>query len=267
MRKYIILLTTALLLTGCGNAVRSSDLSSAQSTEQAPDETIEATPAPSPSPLPEIPYVEYSDDLFEPGIEAPDEIVSELPDFTQDESLELDNGIYFHKSLPQSTRDLFFEYYMMEPEAVRKAVDDYGALIIVGKDGKYTGGNAGLYYPEERIIAINGSSPSKVAMAVNHEIGHCVDSMVGELVGMPIDEEIYWLGVSNSMEFTNDFFDEYETAGYPSWNSFSSFEFFAETYRYVIEDNTAMMNKAPLCSEYVKRVLEQYFLNHADETE
>ncbi len=217
------------------------------------------TPEPMPTPWPEIPYIQYSDDLFAPSIEAPDDIVTELPDASNDEDLVLHNGVYFHKSLPQSTINTFFKYFEMEPVEVRQAMDAYNVVIIVDRNGLYTGGHAGLYYAEERILAINGSDPNKIAMSVNHEIGHCVDSMIGELVKIPIDDEIYWLGISNSDEFSTIYEEEIADSGYPSWNSTGSYEYFAETYRYIIEDNTYMMERAPKAVEYVRKVLKQYY--------
>ena len=225
---------------------------------------VTPTPVPTPTPWPEIPYEDYSDDLFADTIVAPDELVTELPDASNDANLEYYNGVYFHKNLPQSIRKTFFYYFEMEPVEIRQAMDDYGVIVIVDNNGAYTGGHAGLYYAEEKILAINGSSANKIAMSVNHEIGHCIDTMVGELLGMPIDETIYWLGISNSGEFVDIFLDEYQDAGYPSWNSNSNFEFFAETYRYVVEDNEAMTDKAPESAAYVRRVINQYFTDHTD---
>ena len=73
------------------------------------------------------------------------------------------------------------------------------------------------------------------------------------------DEDIYWLGISNSNEYYDIFYDEYATSGFPEWNNYSSFEFFAETYRYVIEDNTAMLNRVPESAEFVRKTINHYF--------
>ena len=267
MRKTLLLLTIALLLlSGCGHTVSVTDMHGlgSDATESPSFLNVTPTPVPTPTPWPEIPYEDYSDDLFADTIVAPDELVTELPDASNDANLEYYNGVYFHKNLPQSIRKTFFYYFEMEPVEIRQAMDDYGVIVIVDNNGAYTGGHAGLYYAEEKILAINGSSSNKIAMSVNHEIGHCIDTMVGELLGMPIDETIYWLGISNSGEFVDIFLDEYQDAGYPSWNSNSNFEFFAETYRYVVEDNEAMTDKAPESAAYVRRVINQYFTDHND---
>ena len=267
MRKKIIISTIALLIiaavAGCGHNLPSDDTSEAPSFEEGADDT--GISVPTPTPYPEIPYIQYSDDLFAPTIEAPDDIVTELPDASNDADLMLINGVYFHKDLPRSIRNTFFKYFEMEPPEVRMAMDAYGVVIIVDKNGLYTGGHAGLYYAEDNILAINGSDPGKIAMSVNHEIGHCVDSMIGELVDIPIDDEIYWLGISNSDEFVSIYEEEVGESGYPSWNSNGSFEFFAETYRYVIEDNTYMMERAPKAAEYVQKVLRQYYRVDSEE--
>ncbi len=267
MRKTLLLLTIALfLLSGCGRTVSVTDINGLG--DSAADGSAEAdvipTPVPTPTPWPEIPYEDYSEDLFADTIVAPDELVTELPDASNDANLEYYNGVYFHKNLPQSTRNAFFSYYEMEPLEVRQAMDEYGVIVIVDNNGAYTGGHAGLYYAEEKILAINGSSVSKIAMSINHEIGHCVDTIVGELVGMPIDETIYWLGISNTEEYVDIFLDEYQDAGYPSWNSNSNFEFFAETYRYVIEGNDTMTDRAPESAAYVRRIINQYFSDHTN---
>lgn|GEM_PF-2757106 len=267
MRRSLLLITTAFfLLSGCGHTVSVTDMHGLgpDATESPSFLNVPPTPVPTPTPWPEIPYEDYSDDLFADTIVAPDELVTELPDASNDANLEYYNGVYFHKNLPQSIRKTFFYYFEMEPVEIRQAMDDYGVIVIVDNNGAYTGGHAGLYYAEEKILAINGSSANKIAMSVNHEIGHCIDTMVGELLGMPIDETIYWLGISNSGEFVDIFLDEYQDAGYPSWNSNSNFEFFAETYRYVVEDNEAMTDKAPESAAYVRRVINQYFTDHTD---
>ena len=261
------MITTAFfLISGCGHTVSVTDMHGLgpDATESPSFLDVTPTPVPTPTPWPEIPYEDYSDDLFADTIVAPDELVTELPDASNDANLEYYNGVYFHKNLPQSIRKTFFYYFEMEPVEIRQAMDDYGVIVIVDNNGAYTGGHAGLYYAEEKILAINGSSANKIAMSVNHEIGHCIDTMVGELLGMPIDETIYWLGISNSGEFVDIFLDEYQDAGYPSWNSNSNFEFFAETYRYVVEDNEAMTDKAPESAAYVRRVINQYFTDHTD---
>ncbi|MCR4755148.1 MAG: hypothetical protein K5868_06400 [Lachnospiraceae bacterium] len=265
MRKLLILLSTALILTGCGAAAnrealkQASETSGVQESKATEYGVIGEAGAPSDKSLPEIPYVDYSDDLFDDTIVAPDDVVVDLPDAENDKDLIYYNGVYFHKSLPQSIRNAFFKYYLMEPKQVRETLNEYGLMIVVDKDGTYTGGHAGLYYAEARILAINGSSESKIAMSVNHELGHCVDSLIGEIVGIPIDEDIYWLGISNSEEYTDIFYDEYADSGFPEWNNYSSFEFFAETYRYVIEDNTYMLNKVPQSAAYVRKTINHYF--------
>jgi len=261
MRKLTITLTIALLIltvfAGCGEKTPADNTADADILQESTEETEEAVPTP--TPWPEIPYIQYSDDLFAPTIEAPDDIVTELPDASHDEDLIYRDGVYFHKNLSQSAINTFFKYFEMEPVEVRQAMDAYNVIIIVDNNGLYTGGHAGLYYAEERILAINGSAVGKIAMSVNHEIGHCVDSMIGELVNIPIDDEIYWLGISNSDEFNEIYEEEVAESGYPSWNSDGSYEFFAETYRYVVEDNTFMMERAPKAAEYVQKIIRQYY--------
>ena len=194
MRKVLILLTTALILSGCGAAAdagalkQASEAVSEQDTADAGPDVIGQAGDPADTTLPEIPYVDYSDDLFDDSIVAPDDVVVDLPDAENDKDLVYYNGVYFHKSLPKSTRDTFFKYYLMEPVQVRETLSEYGLMIVVDKDGTYTGGHAGLYYAEARILAINGSSESKIAMSVNHELGHCVDSLIGEIVNVRLDK-------------------------------------------------------------------------------
>lgn len=213
-----------------------------------------------------LPAEGFDDEDYE-EIVAPAEIAEEVPDVYYDEELIYDNGILFHKDVSESNKKIFYKYFDMEPEEMKRALDAYDVLIVVGPDGRYTGGNAGLYYAEERILAINGSSEDRIKMSVNHEIGHCVDSMVGELLHMPVDKEKYWLGVSNLDAFEQIYREEVKNAGYPSWNSTDTYEFFAETYRYVIEDNEYMMKKAPRSAEFVKDVIDHFYPRIKGESE
>lgn len=192
-------------------------------------------------------------------IVAPEEIVAEVPDIWNDEDLIYENGVWFHKDVTESKKALFMRYYYMEPDEIRRALDAYDVIIVVGPDGTYSDGNAGIYYSEERILAVNAETEGKIKMSVNHEIGHCVDAMIGELAHMPVDEQKYWIGISNIDTFQRIFDEEVKDAGYPEWNSIDTFEFFAETYRYVIEDNEYMMDRAPKASAFVKDVLAHYY--------
>lgn len=209
---------------------------------------------------------DFDDEDFE-EIVASAEIAEEVPDIYNDPDLIYDDGILFHKDVTESNKSTFYKYYDMEPEEIKRALDAYGVIIVIGPDGRYSGGNAGLYYAEERILAINGSSKDRIKMSVNHEIGHCVDSMVGELLHMPVDKEKYWLGISNIETFEQIYREEVEDSGYPSWNSTDTYEFFAETYRYVIEDNEYMMEKAPRSAEFVKDVIEHFYPRIKGESE
>ncbi len=213
-----------------------------------------------------LPADGFDDEDYE-EIVAPADIAEEVPDVYYDEDLIYDNGILFHKDVSESNKRLFYKYFDMEPEEMKRALDAYDVLIVVGPDGRYTGGNAGLYYAEERILAINGSSEDRIKMSVNHEIGHCVDSMVGELLHMPVDKDKYWLGVSNLETFEQIYKAEVKDSGYPSWNSTDTYEFFAETYRYVIEDNEYMMKKAPRSAEFVRDVIEHFYPRIKGESE
>ena len=205
-------------------------------------------------------YAQGADPIEE--LVAPEEISEPAPDIWNDDELIYENGIFFHKDVSEANKEIFYSCYEKEPYEVRMALDYYEAAIVVGADSAYTGGNAGTYYAEDRIIAIDGSTGKKIDMAVNHEIGHCVDAMVGEMLGMMVDADNYWLGVSNTDEFRAIYEAEVKNAGYPSWNSTDTFEFFAETYRYVIEDNKTMLSKAPQAAQYVRSILEHYYMSN-----
>ncbi len=192
-------------------------------------------------------------------IVAPEEIAAVAPDIWNDENLIYENGIWFHKDVSESKKALFMHYYYMEPEEIRRAIDAYDVIIVVGPDASYSDGNAGIYYSEERILAVNAATEGKIKMSVNHEIGHCIDSMIGELAHMPVDKEKYWIGISNIDAFQEIYNEEVGDAEYPEWNSIDTFEFFAETYRYVIEDNEYMMSRAPKATAFVKDVLAHYY--------
>ena len=159
---------------------------------------------------------------------------------------------------------LYRKYVSKEPEVLQQALIDYGAVINVAPNSKYVSGtSAGTYYSGTGSININCSTNGKMKIAVNHEIGHCMDEILSFYYGLDWCEDpysgVYCKFVSNCDEFRNIFEEECKYAGYPSWNSWCPAEYFAETYRYVIEGNETMMNKAPRATAFVKRVLYETY--------
>ena len=163
----------------------------------------------------------------------------------------------------EHSKNLYYEYVDMEPDSIKQALIDYGARINVAPSGKYTEGAAGIYYTGSGSINVNCSTDKRLKIAVNHEIGHCIDEILSYYYNIDWGIEPYTGAtckfVSNSDEFRRIYEEECPNAGYPSYNSFCPPEYFAETYRYIIEGNEKMMSRAPRATAFVKKVLNETF--------
>ena len=161
-------------------------------------------------------------------------------------------------------QELYKTYACVEPEAIQQELVNYGAQIHVAPSSKYTHeGSAGTYWTGSGYIGINCKTDNKMKIAVNHEIGHCVDEILSYYynIDWQTDQYIgaYCKFLSESPEFQQIFREECSTAGYPKYNSTCPPEYFAETYRYVVEGNKKMMEKAPRATEFVKTALYEVY--------
>lgn len=216
--------------------------------------------------------------------EAPQETPQEAPEATEETQAEeipteTLQGQYEATTLPvtfyggvsQARQDLYWAYAAYEPQQVIDTLNAYGVIIQVAPDARFTAGACGTCtfrhlmngYDRGYIeIGINAKSDDSVAISVNHEIGHALDEIIGMQAGFAQTSATYnpypTMTISNSPEFQAIYAAERPTAGYPSWNSQNTLEWFAETYRYVVEHNETMRQRAPRSYEWVRTTVNAY---------
>jgi len=174
-------------------------------------------------------------------------------------------------SIDASTQALYWSYAAYEPQQVIDALNAYNVIITVGPDGRYSSGHAGecVFRHGARgtdngiiTIGINAKSDNSVAISTNHEIGHALDEIIGMMAGISHGTSTYnpypTMTISNSPEFQAIYAAECASAGYPIWNSQNTLEWFAETYRYVVEGNETMRQRAPQSYEWVRQTVNTY---------
>lgn len=166
-------------------------------------------------------------------------------------------NINFHRS-SQHSRALYHHYLSYEPKEIIDYLESTSVEINVSPNGLYTEGHAGMYYTDrevERTINVNCSTDKKLRMAVNHEIGHYLD----EMIGVKWDSYLF---SSEFPEFMEIYVAEAKNSGYPSWTIGDSVEFFAETYRYIVEGNQDMLKNVPRAYAYVRTVINETYGTH-----
>lgn len=175
------------------------------------------------------------------------------------------------ESVGQDMQALYWSYAAYEPQEVIDALNAYNVQITVAPDGRYThnhagecvfrhGGGGGDFGVIK--IGINASTQNRVAISVNHEIGHSLDEIIGMMAGMAQTTAAHnpypTMTISNSPEFQAIYEAECVSAGYPNWNNRNTLEWFAETYRYVVEGNEEMRQRAPQSYEWVRQTVNAY---------
>ncbi len=163
-------------------------------------------------------------------------------------------------TLTKEVESKVLSLYGLLPSNMKQKIEATGYKVIVDSSGAITNGHAGqtdvfvsaAYNVDGNgYIGINGSSVNKTSIAVVHEIGHWFDAILGAENGM---NNFY----SSNAEFVGIYNEEIGNSGYPSYNSGSPEEFFAETFRYMYENPSRVQTNTPKAYSYILNLLSLY---------
>lgn len=189
---------------------------------------------------------------------------------TSDENMIPD--INFDEDVSEHSKEVYYQYLAYEPQEILNAIAIQQIPINIAPNGKYTDHHAGAYktnFDNSRSINLNCDADYQLSIAVNHEIGHCIDELAGQVYNLPctqtknpaanilVDDTSVF--ISNCDEFQEIYEAEAETSGYNPHDIENPAEFFAETYRFIVEQNTGMLAKNPRATEFVINIVNKIY--------
>ena len=147
------------------------------------------------------------------------------------------------------------------PQAVKNLVDTWDTLCIIEPDNRSTGSWAAYTEtgPDYVKIVFDGASDDTVSWAVNHEIGHVVDYVMGRHLNNGwIDNQSQWYTyarTSMSPEFQQIYQLESGSPYIYDYAKSNPTEYFAHSFKLYIEDSAGLKQNCPLTWLYIDNTL------------
>lgn len=165
----------------------------------------------------------------------------------------ISQGVIIGQGVTDKMMETYYNYYVMVPQYIRNYIQATGGVNYLDVDGRRTGGHAGQcnmyeYFDNNSYfgtseIAVNGSSPAKIQMAVIHEMGHHVDHTLGMDTGTWVPGQ-KWHYLSSNPSFLAIYKAEAKKSGFESWATDCPEDYFAEAFRFYFE-NPMRLNDVP----------------------
>ena len=161
------------------------------------------------------------------------------------------------EGIPDSSKAVFYIEYNRLPEYIKELVSSSDVTIYLDSDRENTGkGNSGLFtawVPEGEFhykydINIDASHTYNVVFAALHEIGHLIDSILGETSG---NKGSYYSAISG---FSQIYLAEATSSGLGVYAASSLEEYFAEAFKVYFQNPERLKENAPLTFQYVENI-------------